>query len=87
MNRKDLLECLLYAGLRLLGICLLLGGGLGLLVQLAESWYRFDPNYLGAFLLASFLRPGLLLLAGLLLSVGAAPLARRLARPFADSRP
>lgn len=82
MNKQELIESLLYAGFRLMAVALLIIGGLGLLFQLADAWYRFDPSYLGAFLLETVFRSGMLILAGVLLYALSLPLARRMARPF-----
>jgi chromate transport protein ChrA len=80
MNRRELLDCLLFAGLRLMAVALLIAGGLELFFQLIESWYRFDPNYLAAFLFQTVFRPVVLILAGLVLYLLAAPLSRKLGR-------
>lgn len=78
MDRKVLTESLLFAGFRLMAVAFILIGGLDLVLQILDSWYRFDPNYLAAFLLQTVLQPFLLLLAGGLLLRFSASLARRL---------
>jgi hypothetical protein len=83
MNRRELTESLLFAGLRLLAVGLLLAGALGLAFELGDAWYRFDPNYLGDFLMATVYRPTLVLGAGIILFF----LARRLARACASPLP
>jgi hypothetical protein len=87
MNRRELLDCLLFAGLRLMAVALLIAGGLELFFQLVESWYRFDPNYLGAFLFQTVFRPTGLLLAGLALYFLAGPLSRKIAAGRVPSTP
>lgn len=87
MNRQDLLDCLLFAGLRLMAFALVLFGGLELFFQLVDSWYRFDPNYLGAFLLQTIFRPLVLALAGFLLYAMAGPLSRKLGGERTEPRP
>jgi hypothetical protein len=82
MDKRDYLECLLFAGLRLIAIGLMLIGGFGLVFQIVESWYRFDPNYLGAFLLGSVFRPALIAVAGLILFKASASMARGMAARF-----
>ena len=79
MNKKDWAESFLFAGFRILAVACLLGGLLGLVFQLIEAWYRFDPNYLGAFLAATILRPLLVMLAGLALYLLAPRMAHRMA--------
>ena len=78
MDKKILTESLLFAGLRLIAVSLLLLGGLDLVLQVLDSWYRFDPNYLLQFFLQTVLQPFLLLFSGGLLLRYSAPLARRL---------
>jgi hypothetical protein len=85
MNKREFTECLVFAGLRLLAVALLLAGGLGSLFALADAWYRFDPNYLGDFLRATLLRPGAILLTGVILFLGARRCAARMARAFAGT--
>jgi hypothetical protein len=82
MDKREFTECLLYAGLRLMAIGLLLAGGFGLIFQLVESWYRFDPNYLGAFLMGTIFRPALITLVGLVLLKASTGMARRMAARF-----
>ena len=82
MDKRDYLECLLFAGLRLIAVGLLLAGGLGLIFQLVESWYRFDPNYLGSFLLGTVFRPAVIGFVGLVLWKASARLARCMAARF-----
>jgi hypothetical protein len=79
MDKRDFTESLLFAGLRLIAVVLLLVAGFGLIFQLMESWYRFDPNYLGAFLLGTVFRPVVLGLIGFILFKCAPALARRMA--------
>jgi uncharacterized membrane protein YqjE len=79
MDKRDFTECLLFAGLRLIAIALLLVAGFGLVFQLMESWYRFDPTYLGAFLLGTIFRPVVTGFVGFILFKSAPGLARRMA--------
>lgn len=81
MSKADLIECLCFAGLRLLAFALALAGLLQLVFALLDAWYHFDPNYLGAFFSARLLRPLLILLWGLILYPLAPSLARFMARP------
>ena len=85
MNKQDWVECLLFSGLKILATTCVLIGLLGLFFELVETWDRFDPNYLGAFLAATVLRPLLVLLAGVFLSLISGKLARRAAARFARS--
>jgi hypothetical protein len=64
--------------------CILLGA-LNILYQLLETWDRFDPNYLGAYLAGTILRPALLVLAGIMLHLLSGKLARRMAAGFSKS--
>lgn len=80
MDKADLIESFCFAGLRLLAFSLVLAGALRLLFAVLDVWYRFDPNYLGAFLGAHFLRPAILLLVGLVLYPSTPALARRMAK-------
>ena len=82
MNKKDLVEGLLFAGLRTLSTGCILAGLLGIALQLLDSWYRFDPNYLGAFLAETVIRPLVLAGGGLLLHLLAPVLARSMAARF-----
>jgi hypothetical protein len=79
MNKSDWVEGLLFAGFRLIAVICLLIGGIGMLFQLIEAWYRVDPNYLGSFLADTVLRPFIICLAGLLLYALSGRLARRMA--------
>lgn len=87
MKKRDLLDCLLFAGLRLIAVVLLLFGMLALIVQLMESWYRFDPNYLGTFLMDALFRPVLYLLSGTILYRIAPRLAQLMSRGLPDHAP
>ena len=82
MNKKDWVESLLFAGFRLMSVTCLLIGRLGMVFQLLETWSRFDPNYLGAFLAGTILRPAIVLLVGVLLHLFSAKLAHRMASAF-----
>ncbi|MFO7725855.1 MAG: hypothetical protein R6V45_09935 [Oceanipulchritudo sp.] len=77
-----LTESLLFAGFRLMAVALILMGGLDLFLQVLDSWYRFDPNYLVSFLLQTVLKPFLLLLSGGFLLRFSTGLARRLSAGF-----
>ena len=87
MSKRDLVECLLLAGIRLLAVILILLGVLSLVMQLLESWYRFDPNYLGTFLMDTLFRPVLFLFSGAVLYGLSAGLARFMSKPVADETP
>lgn len=66
---------MVFAILRSAAILAMAFGVYGLLVQAIESYYRFDPSYLGPFILSRFVRP--------LIAVSMAILLWRLARPLA----
>ena len=85
MNKKDWTESLLFAGFRLMAATCMLLGGLGIIFQLMEAWDRFDPNYLGAFLAGTLLRPLVLIVAGVLLHMTSGKLAHRMAAGFSRS--
>lgn len=67
MNKIEWTEALCFAGLRLMAVAMLLFGGLQFLFAVMDVWYRFDPNYFGAFFSTHLLRPLIVLLAGGLL--------------------
>jgi hypothetical protein len=85
MNKKDWVEGLLFAGFRLMAASIILLGGLSIVFQLLEAWHRFDPNYLGAFLAGTLLRPAILFLTGIVLHLMAGKLAHRMAAGFTRS--
>ena len=85
MNKKDWVEGLLFAGFRIMSAGCMLLGSLGTIFQLLETWSRFDPNYLGAFIASTLLRPVIVLLAGILLHLLSAKLARRMASGISHS--
>ena len=85
MNKKDWTESLLFAGFRVMSTGCILLGGLGIVFQLLEAWDRFDPNYLGAFLAGTLLRPLVLLAAGIVLHMLSGRLAHRMAAGFSRS--
>jgi len=66
---------------------LLVVNAAALLVRLLDAWYRFDPNYLVAFLLATVMRPVVMMAAAAVLYAAAGPVARRSAARFARSGP
>ncbi len=78
-TKKDWVEGILFAGFRLMAVGLLLTGLLGMAFQFLESWYRFDPNYLGTFLAETILRPLMVFITGALLYAGSGWMARRMA--------
>jgi hypothetical protein len=80
MNKNELIDGLLFAGLRLLAVVLFLIGGLQLVFALADAWYRFDPNYLGSFFFSTVFRPAVLLVAGTILYLFTGPICRCLAK-------
>lgn len=82
MNKKDLVEGLLFAGFRIAAAGCILFGLLSLVFQLLDSWYRFDPNYLGTFLAETVLRPIVMVGAGILLHLLSGSLARRMSSRF-----
>ncbi|MGC9450310.1 MAG: hypothetical protein ACP5I4_02590 [Oceanipulchritudo sp.] len=82
MNKKDWVEGILFGGFRLMGAACMLTGLLGVVFQLIDAWYRFDPNYLGNFIAATVLKPLILVAAGLLLHAFSGRLSRRMARRF-----
>lgn len=84
MNKHELTEALLFSGLRLMAVALFLVGGIQLVFQLAEAWYRFDPNYLGDFLFSTVFRPVVLLLVAAALCLSARWMSRRMANPLRD---
>ena len=84
MNKHELIESLLFSGLRLMAVAFILIGGIQLVFQLAEAWYRFDPNYLGEFLFATVFRPVVLILVGFALCLSSRWIARRMANPFSQ---
>ena len=81
-TKKDWIEGILFAGFRLMAVGLLLVGLLGMVFQLLESWYQFDPNYLGTFVSETILRPLIVFLAGLFLYAGSGLMARRMASRY-----
>jgi hypothetical protein len=85
MNKHELIEGLLFSGLRLMAVVLFLIGGLQLVFQLAEVWYRFDPNYLGEFLFSTVFRPVVLMITAAALCLSARWMARCMAKPFIAS--
>ena len=78
-TKKDWVEGILFAGFRLMAVGLLVVGLLGMIFQLLESWYRFDPNYLGTFVSETILRPLIVFMSGILLYAGSGMMARRMA--------
>jgi hypothetical protein len=82
MQPKEHAETLIFSGLSLLAVILCLTGLLQLTFNLLESWYYFDPNYLGSFFLQVLIRPLLFILSAFLLKCS----ARRLSRFLAASR-
>ncbi|NDV63308.1 hypothetical protein G0Q06_12655 [Puniceicoccales bacterium CK1056] len=82
MNKHELIESLLFAGLRLMAVVLFLTGGLQLVFQIAEAWYRFDPNYLGEFLFSTIFRPVVVILVAAALCLSAGWMSRTMAKPF-----
>lgn len=85
MNKKDWAESLLFSGFRLMSTACIILGFLNILYQLLETWDRFDPNYLGAYLAGTLMRPSLLVLTGILLHLISARLARRMAAGLSKS--
>lgn len=82
MNKKDWVEGMLFAGFRLMAAGCILLGGLSIVFQLISAWDRFDPNYLGAFIAGTLLRPLVLVAAGILLHLLSGKLAHRMATRF-----
>ena len=82
MNKKDWVEGLLFSGFRLMAAGCVLLGGLGLVFQLIGAWDRFDPNYLGAFIAGTLLRPLVLVATGIALHLLSGKLAHRMAARF-----
>ncbi|MEX0320773.1 MAG: hypothetical protein AB3N63_01300 [Puniceicoccaceae bacterium] len=82
MDKKDMVESLLFAGFRVMALLLMLTGLLGLVFQLLEAWDQFDPNYLGSFVTAILLRPIILILTGLVLHFSSGLMARLMAARF-----
>ena len=82
MNTKDWVEGLLFAGFRLMAAGCVLLGGLSVLFQLLDAWHRFDPNYLGAFIAGTLLRPIVLIVTGIILHLLSGKLAHRMAARF-----
>ncbi len=78
MNRKDWTEALIFAGLRIMAVMLIIGGLLGVVFQLMESWSSFDPSYFWQFVSSTMLRPLILVFTGLGLSVMSGWLSRHL---------
>ena len=78
-SKKDWVEEILFAGFRLMAVGLMLVGLLGVIFQLLESWFQFDPNYLGTFVSETILRPLIVFLTGLILYAGSGLMARRMA--------
>lgn len=87
MNKHELTECLLFAGLRLIATALFLIGGIQLVFQIAEAWYRFDPNYLGEYLFSTVFRPVVILLLATALCLSSRWMSRRMAKPFSKNEP
>ncbi len=79
MDKKEMVESLLFAGFRITALVLMLVGFFALVFQLLEAWDQFDPNYLGSFVNANLLRPIILVLVGLLLHFCSGFMARRAA--------
>lgn len=84
MNSHSFVRGLLFAGFRLTAALLILIGGLTLLFQFSETWFHFDPSYLGAFAFSLFFRPLVLMVAGLGLYRFAPRLSRLAAKAFPD---
>ena len=82
MKKHELIECLLFSGLRLMAVALFLVGGLQLVFQIAGAWYRFDPNYLGDYLYSTVFRPAALLIVAVALFAAAGRFAQWMSRPF-----
>ncbi len=87
MNKQELVEAVLFAGLRVAACALGAVNAGALVARLLDAWYRFDPNYLGAFLLSTVLRPVVMLAVAAVLYAVAGPVARRSAARFARSGP
>ena len=85
MDKKDMVESLLFSGFRTLALVLMLTGILGLVFQLMEAWDQFDPNYLGSFITAILLRPLILIITGTVLHFCSGFMARRMAARFNQS--
>ena len=85
MNKKDWSESILFAGFRLLAVACMLVGLLGIVLQFIDAWYRFDPNYLWAFIVATLLKPAVILAAGILLYLASGRMAHRMAVRFERS--
>jgi len=81
-TRKDWVEGILFAGFRLMAVALLLTGLLGMAFQLLDSWYRFDPNYLGAYFAEILLRPFILCMTGGILYLLSRWMAHRMAARY-----
>ena len=82
MTKQDWAEVILFSGFRLLAAGVFLVGAFSLIFQLAESWFQFDPNYLGSFFLSTLFRPLVWILAAIILHCLAGFLARTMARSF-----
>ena len=87
MDKKDWVEGLLFAGFRIIAVVCLLTGALGFVFRLMDAWYRFDPNYLWAFIAGTVLRPLIIALAGALLYALSGRLSRRMAARHGGSQP
>ena len=85
MNKKDWVEGLLFAGFRIISTGVILVGLLGLVFQIIDTWYRFDPNYLGSYLADTLLRPFIMILAGVFLHAIASRMSHRMAARFSHS--
>lgn len=74
------IERTIFAALRCAALACIALACYGLVVHAIESFYRFDPNYLGVFLLSKLTRPLVLLALAIALWFGSAKLARLASR-------
>lgn len=87
MSKQELVESLLFAGFRLMAVGLAIMGILSMVTRLADSWYRFDPSYFGAWFTATLLQPALFLAVAVFLFTRGPTLSKKTASRFSSENP
>ena len=80
MNKQEWIEAFIFASFRTASLLIIAMAFYGIITQAIESFYRFDPSYLGTFLLSRFTKPVILLLIGFSLWFSAHFFSKRASR-------